>query len=366
MKELISILCFLLHGIAFCQIPNSGFESWTIINGVEEPDSWKTNNSIFGTVQPGRISVTKTLDSHSGNYALNVINNGPSIEGPLPGHATAVFIDSAVSKISAYVKCDSIAGTGKGIISISGFTGSSHLEIGRWETNVEIPQYIFIEMLLFPLNNYDSLSIRIEAYAEMNPLGFPTGYASFTVDQLTALETSTISGTILTETGVPVPGVEVALSGDDSQTTTTRVDGRYSFTVAQGGTYTVTPSKNNDLISNNGVTGLDVLIMLRHILNILPPGSPYRIIAADVDSSGTVTTQDVLLTRIMILQNNRTFPNGRLWSFVPSGYVFADVLNPFPFPASKTYTNIQQSSSNQNFIGIKLGDVNNSWNAAIP
>ena len=57
-----------------------------------------------------------------------------------------------------------------------------------------------------------------------------------------------ISGAILTETGIPIQGVTVTLSGDDYQTTTTDTAGHYTFTVAQGGSYNVIPSKNNEIM----------------------------------------------------------------------------------------------------------------------
>src|SRR6185436_1668412 len=120
------------------------------------------------------------------------------------------------------------------------------------------------------------------------------------------------------------------------------------------------------ITTNNGITSVDVLQIRRHILGMLSLPSPYKIIAADVDGSGTVTTTDILHTRSMILQMTTTFPNGRLWSFVPADYVFADMQNPFPFPTTRTYTNLQQSVTRQDFIGIKLGDVNESWDSTIP
>jgi len=174
-----------------------------------------------------------------------------------------------------------------------------------------------------------------------------------------------ISGSILTETGTPVAGVTVTLSGDDSQSHITDTSGRYNFTVVQGGSYNVIPSKNNDVVENNGITSIDVLLTRRHVLGT-PLSTSYKIIAADTDASGSVSALDILLMRSMILQNITTFPNGRLWSFIPSSHVFADPLSPFPFPSSKTYTNLQLSVTNQDFIGIKLGDVNNSWDPNTP
>jgi len=51
--------------------PNGDFELWNSLNS-EEPDNWFTSN-IF-TLMAGGTSVTKTTDSHGGNYAAHIEN----------------------------------------------------------------------------------------------------------------------------------------------------------------------------------------------------------------------------------------------------------------------------------------------------
>ena len=186
----------------------------------------------------------------------------------------------------------------------------------------------------------------------------------------------TISGAIRTETGANVTGVTVTLSGDDNQVAVTTSNGLYSFIVAQGGNYTVTPSKSNDVTTNNGVTTGDISLIRKQVLTGNFFTSPYKIIAADANNSGTITTGDISFTRRVVLNNTNTFPiattpppitYGRLWEFVNSDQTFSGPpYNPFPFTKTRTYTNISSSQTNQNFIGIKLGDVNNNWNPATP
>ena len=65
--------------------------------------------------------------------------------------------------------------------------------------------------------------------------------------------------------------------------------------------------------------------------------------------------------RSLILANTTAFPGNRLWQFVSSDYLFPDTQHPFSFDKSRIYTNIISNQPNQNFIGIKLGDVNESW-----
>jgi len=179
MKITASILCLFVSITANCQVPNSDFENWNIVDGIEEPVNWRTNNEI------NSISVSKTADSYAGNFAMQIINNGPSFEGPLPGYTTVIYASNTVpAEISAYVKCDSISGTGKAIINIVGYLAGKDNEIGKWETIVEIPHYTLIKIPLSPARHYDSIAIRLEAYAGMDALGWPTGHASIKADRL--------------------------------------------------------------------------------------------------------------------------------------------------------------------------------------
>lgn len=175
----------------------------------------------------------------------------------------------------------------------------------------------------------------------------------------------TISGGIFTESGDPVPSVTVNLTGDATDNFVTGIDGLYSFTVPAGGSYTIAPSKNDDITANNGISTLDIILIQKQILSVDSLDTPCKIIAADVNGSQSVSTLDIVLMRTVILGNVSSFPNGRLWEFVKSDFVF-DNLHVFSFEKSRTYSGISQSQINQDFIGIKLGDVNESWDNGIP
>ena len=187
-KLVVSSLFICLVINTYAQIPNAGFENWTLqIGGFEDPDNWTTNNDTVHN----SISVSKTADSYTGSFALQVINNWRVFEGPHPGYATIVYTDTnLVSKISAYVKCDSISGTGKGIIKVYGYSGTSNQIIGNWETSIEISQYTLIEIPLSPIINYDSIRIQIIGFAENLPNGMPSGHSMLKVDEMNAEITS--------------------------------------------------------------------------------------------------------------------------------------------------------------------------------
>jgi hypothetical protein len=178
------------------------------------------------------------------------------------------------------------------------------------------------------------------------------------------LQSATLSGRIKSETGSGIRSVTIASQGPINATQTTGINGNYSQIVQAASSYVITPSKTNDTIAANGVTTLDILLIQRHIQGTQLLSSPYKIIAADVNNSSTVTSLDVNLINSLILGNIRRFPNNRLWAFVPHDHVFTNPRNPFPFPSSRSYTSTS-NQSNQDFIGMRLGDVNNSYNPSI-
>ncbi len=167
-----------------------------------------------------------------------------------------------------------------------------------------------------------------------------------------------VAGEIQTETGGSLPGVSIhAVS--TGMATGTDLNGTYQLGGLQnGGTYTISPEKDNDYL--NGVTSFDLVLMSRHVLGISPLTSPYKIIAADVNRSGMVTTFDIVELRKLILHINDKFQNNTSWRFVKKDYVFPNPSNPFSpaFPEVVDVANISQDVLDANFIGVKIGDLN--------
>ncbi|HTL54521.1 MAG TPA: cohesin domain-containing protein [Candidatus Limnocylindrales bacterium] len=157
-----------------------------------------------------------------------------------------------------------------------------------------------------------------------------------------------------------VSGVNLTVSGGTNTTAFTDTNGGYHLLVNQGGTYSVTPSKTNDSPPNDGVTTFDILLIRQHILNSIPLNSAFKLLAADANGSGSVTTADILPIRQLVLGNTTNLPAG-LWKFVPASYVFPDPKSPWGAPNSLSFTNVLGNIPNQDFVAIKVGDVNNSW-----
>ncbi|MFT4668014.1 MAG: hypothetical protein ACI9XB_004991, partial [Gammaproteobacteria bacterium] len=176
---------------------------------------------------------------------------------------------------------------------------------------------------------------------------------------------SSLSGFIFTEEEAPVAEVEVSLEGFNGFNMMSMSQGNGTFgynSLNYGSNYTVAPKSNHDPL--NGISTYDIVLMSRHILQVEALDSPYKIIAADVNKSGNVTTFDLVELRKMILLVDEEFENNKSWRFVEAGYTFPDPSNPFNvvFP-EETFINGLVEGEEHNYVGIKIGDVNNT---AIP
>ena len=172
---------------------------------------------------------------------------------------------------------------------------------------------------------------------------------------------SRISGLIVTELDEPIADVEVALSGQLTLVQETTADGSYDFANLEAGyDYTVTPVL--DLDHSNGVTTFDIILITKHILGTQPLNSPYKIIAADANNSKSVSTFDIIKIRKLILNVDTEFESNTSWRFVEAAYEFPNPANPWEevFPEVINFNDLTFQQFNQDFIGIKIGDVNSS------
>ena len=173
-------------------------------------------------------------------------------------------------------------------------------------------------------------------------------------------ELASISGTVETENQDMVENVTVAIGGSNDDPIVTGANGAFSFTeLPTGANYTVTPSKNMN--HGNGVTTFDLVLITKHILGITLLNSPYKIIAADANRSNTVTTLDMVKLRRLILNIDTNLSDGESWRFVDKDFVFPDMTNPFATIFPEVYSiNDMESDEFASFVGVKIGDVNNS------
>lgn len=176
-----------------------------------------------------------------------------------------------------------------------------------------------------------------------------------------------ISGKITTEGTIPVQNVTVGIDFSppgipNPDIVTTDENGDYTFYgLPIGAGFTIAPEKNINPL--NGVTTYDLVLLSKHILQIETLDSPYKIIAADANNSGSVSTLDMVELRKLILFVMPEFSNNTSWRFIHADFVFPNPINPFEtaFPEVFSINNPVEDVI-VNFIGVKIGDLNGSVN----
>lgn len=150
-----------------------------------------------------------------------------------------------------------------------------------------------------------------------------------------------ITGNVRTNLDEDLAGVKVVLSGAVSDSTTTAIDGAFSFEgLPAGENYVLSFSKDTNPL--NGVNLLDIIKISEHILGIEPFVDPFQNEAADVSQNGIITGFDLVEIRKVILGISLEFPELASWEFVESTIEVNNLLE-------DQYIEAQ---------GLKIGDVN--------
>ncbi|MCI5083303.1 MAG: hypothetical protein MRY78_16520 [Saprospiraceae bacterium] len=171
--------------------------------------------------------------------------------------------------------------------------------------------------------------------------------------------TTSISGRIKTIEGQGLADVQLTLDGPETADVSTNSLGGYAFeAVLMEEDYVLTPHLDDN--PKNGISTFDLILVTKHILGVAPLDSPYKIIAADVDRSGSVSIIDLINIRKMILSILSEFPNNTSWRFVDASYEFPQSTNPWQevFPEQLSISQLSAENLEADFVAIKVGDVN--------
>ncbi len=169
---------------------------------------------------------------------------------------------------------------------------------------------------------------------------------------------SAISGIISDEEGMVVKDIDVTIVNNvTSATMVVRTDnfGQYRAPeLPEYESYTIRPSlKGHDMA---GVSTLDIVLIQRHILGLKTLDSPYKIIAADVNGSNSITGADLVALRRILLGYDQ-YNEAQNWKFVDKDFVFDDPRHPWGFETTRKVRELEGNKSEQDFIGLKIGDV---------
>jgi hypothetical protein len=172
--------------------------------------------------------------------------------------------------------------------------------------------------------------------------------------------------------GLPVPEVDLALSGATADTAVTDAAGDFGFT-ADGSESTLQPSKQGG--RNGAITALDATYVLQFVAGSRTLDPDQRL-AAEVTGNGTVTALDA--TRIL------QFAAGQLSRFAVADLCRSDwIFRPEPLRVpgqtliepqigdeecvmgAITYGALTPPTAGQDFVAILFGDVTGNWPAPV-
>ncbi len=167
-----------------------------------------------------------------------------------------------------------------------------------------------------------------------------------------------VSGTIsYANSTEPFEGMVMkANDGENIVEAPTNKSGQFAFNLPSDD-YTLYGSNDQEYL--NGVSTLDIVMIQKHILGNKKITNPYKLLAADVNQSGSLTAADMLVIRKVILGKSKSFKSAS-WVAVSEDYTFEN-----PSKAEREFDkavvrNISVSNTdirNLDFVVIKMGDV---------
>jgi hypothetical protein len=125
--------------------------------------------------------------------------------------------------------------------------------------------------------------------------------------------------------------------------------------------YQISAEKNDDPL--NGISTLDLVLIQRHILGVNKFTNAENIIAADVNGDRKISAADLVELRKVILGTLPNFTNNNSWKFIDATSTFANALAPWPLDEMIQISKLDHEMLDQNFKGIKIGDVNKNAQA---
>ncbi|MBL7086720.1 MAG: T9SS type A sorting domain-containing protein [Candidatus Cloacimonetes bacterium] len=162
--------------------------------------------------------------------------------------------------------------------------------------------------------------------------------------------------------GDAVPNVILELTGDSTYSTTTNESGDYFLVDIPGGNYVSTPSKDDDL---GGLSGLDASRIARFSVGLYSFDCMQGI-SSDVSMNGSTSGLDASrVARYAALLITELNTDGIDWVFTPESVPECGDWPPIVYENTRDYTPLESDLTDENFIGIRLGDVSGNWSPGV-
>ena len=159
----------------------------------------------------------------------------------------------------------------------------------------------------------------------------------------------------------PVPDADVNLTAAD-YTTTTDEFGEYLFEDIPGGNYVSTPSKSDDL---GGLSGLDASRIARFSVGLYEFDC-MQWITSDVSMNGSTSGMDASrVARYAVGLIDALNTDDTEWVFTVEWITDCPDWEPILYENAYYYTPLESDLVDQDFFGIRLGDVTGNWSPLV-
>ena len=156
----------------------------------------------------------------------------------------------------------------------------------------------------------------------------------------------------------PIPNAELELTGDGTYSTTTNTSGDYIFNDIPGGNYVSTPSKADDL---GGLSGMDASRIARYAADLYSFDC-FEMIAGDVSINSYISGMDASrVARYAADLITELNDDGIEWVFTPDPIPDCAGWPPIVYESTRDYSPLELDLTDEDFIGIRLGDVSGNW-----
>lgn len=168
------------------------------------------------------------------------------------------------------------------------------------------------------------------------------------VQKINIISSAKPSFCVYTPTGLPISDVSILDSLDTGELGCVDLQN-----ILEGSN--ITPLKNDDF--SEGIDIGDIVLLQKYILGIASL-NPYQMLAADLNFDKKVTYEDLALLRDYF-EGAKEY-SSPVWLFSDASFDLT-IDNFYNYKNTVKY---KESIDNYNFIGVKMGDINNSWSRA--
>ena len=260
------------------------------------------------------------------------------------------------------------------ILSTGGWNGTEYTGITFKGTDVITP-WLFVNPTLGTIPSGQSLdvSVHFDTYGLTPDSTYTTNILIYnnSADSLVDIPVTMIvitvgfdiSGNIsYFSDDAPVPNALLEITGDDTYSTTTTTSGDYLFNNIPGGDYISTPSKDDDL---GGLSGTDASRIARYAAGLYSLNC-LEIIAGDVSLNGSISGLDASkVARYIAGLITELNSNDINWVFTPEPIPDCADWPPIVYESTREYSPLNLDLTDEDFIGIRLGDVSGNWSPGV-